>query len=197
MLKSGRGRPNGVIFALAFILGESIVWVCALALGSFTFGADESTSAWVLKLAVGALLLLVAWLIHRGFKPRAEGPRSERGKLLLGKLANLTPVAAFWVGTLLGVGGPKRLTITVVAAATVSTSTLVNPDKIVLVAIYVLLAAVLVWLPVAAYVVAGERGEELMAEAQAWLTARQRPLSIWSLLVVGGVMVATALVALL
>jgi Sap, sulfolipid-1-addressing protein len=195
VLKSDRARLNGLSFASAFLLGESLVWSCALVLGSFTLNEGDR-SASILKLVVGLLLLLAAWRVHSGFVPQS-GPRSERAERLLARLARLTPAMTFWAGVLLGIGGPKRLTITLVAAATVSVAGLSRSDELALVTAYILVAGVLVWLPVAVYVVAGTRASGWLAAAQEWLTARQHQISVYSLLVIGTLLVVDALVAFL
>ena len=66
-------------------------------------------------------------------------------KALLGRLRGLRPGTAFSVGVLLGVGGVKRLSITVVAGATVGIAGLLPIEDVLLGVLYVLVAAVLVW----------------------------------------------------
>ena len=110
----------------------------------------------VLELLLGALLLSVAWRVHRReARPRRE--RSPRTQALLARLEHLHPMTAVVVGTVLGLGIPKRLTITIVAAATLTASDLDNARQLALVSIYIVVAAVLVWAPVLVYVVAGAR----------------------------------------
>ena len=53
------------------------------------------------------------------------------------------------LGALLGVGGVKRLSITIVAGATVGVADLLPVEELALGVLYVLLAGILVWLPVA------------------------------------------------
>ena len=76
---------------------------------------------------------------------------------MLARLHGLRPGTAFSVGVLLGVGGVKRLTITLVAGATVGIADLLVVEDVLLGVVYVLVAGVLVWLPVGVYLVAGER----------------------------------------
>ena len=64
--------------------------------------------------------------------------------LVLGRLRVLTTVAA---GFVLGIGGPKRLVLTCLAAATIVTAGLGDADQTALVAVYVTLATALVWGP--------------------------------------------------
>lgn len=63
--------------------------------------------------------------------------------------------------------------------------------------IYVLVAGVLVWVPVAMYLVAGRRATGWLGDAQEWLRSNQRAITIYSLVILGSVLVAEALIELL
>ena len=197
VLRSGRGRLNGFIFAAAFLLGGGVVWLILLSLGAVT-SLDEGDrhGAAIFELAFGLLLLGAAWRVRRGFAPQ-RGAGGGRTRALLARLERLTPAAAFPVGALLGIGGPKRLVIAIVAATTVSVAGLTTGEEIGLAVLYVLVAALLVWVPVAMYLVAGKRAAGRLVKAQEWLRSNQRAIAIYSLLVLGSVLVVEALVELL
>ena len=116
---------------------------------------------------------------------------------MLDRLARLTPAAAFPAGLLLGIGGPKRLTIGVVTATTIAGADLTTEQDLGAAALYVAVASVLVWAPVVVYLVAGLRSRAWLAQAEAWLTARSRAIAVVSLLLFGALLVADALVQLL
>ena len=101
------------------------------------------------------------------------------------RLSRLKPVAALSTGVALGIGGPKRIGITLVVAATISAAALGSAEEVGLVVLYVLVATALVWVPVALYVVFGTRATDWIANAQAWVSAHQQPLTFWPSLVVG------------
>ncbi len=101
------------------------------------------------------------------------------------------------VGSLLGIGGVKRLTITIVAGATVGIAGLLPIEDLLLGAVYVAIAAVLVWLPVSVYLVAGQRADRWMKAAETWLTSNERRLTFVSTLVFGFLLTSDALVRLL
>jgi Sap, sulfolipid-1-addressing protein len=196
VLRSRRARLNGFVFAAAFLLGEGVVWVVLLSLGGVT-SLDEGDAdvVAVVKLVLGGLLLAVAWRVRRGFVPkRADG--QGRTQALFARLEHLTPAAALPVGVLLGIGGPKRLTIAIVATTTVSVAGLTTDEQIGLAALYVLVAGVLIWVPVAVFLV-DPRATGWLGSAQEWLKANQRPVALWTLLVFGGVLVVEALIELL
>ena len=101
------------------------------------------------------------------------------------RLSRLKPGAALGTGIALGIGGPKRLGLTLIVAATISAAALGSAEELSLVAIYVLVATALVWVPVALYVLFGTRATDWIADAQLWVSAHQQPLTFYPSLVVG------------
>jgi threonine/homoserine/homoserine lactone efflux protein len=195
-LSSRRGRTNGLALAIGFLLGQSAALLAAFFVGSAAqagLDADDQAAA-VLELVIGLALLAVAWPQRRRAEPD-EG--DSRTKALLARLKGLRPGTAFTLGALLGVGGVKRLSITLVAGATLGVAHQVPAEELVHGLLYVAVAGVLVWLPVAGYLVAGPRADEWMTGAEEWLTANERRLTFYSTLVFGFLLTSDALVRLL
>ena len=197
VLTSRRGRTNGSLYMVGFLLGQSIAFVVALLIGSAATtnpdGNEELAAA--LELAFGVGLLVLAWpQRHPRAEPDPAGSNSV--KAMLARLHRLRPGTAFSVGLLLGVGGVKRLTITLVAGATVGIAGLTPVEDVLLGILYVLVAAVLVWVPVGVYLVAGERAAEWLEAAQGWLTANERRITFVSTLLFGFLLTTDALVRL-
>ena len=101
-----------------------------------------------------------------------------------------------WLGAL-GFGGPKRLSVTLVVAATISAAELPFDHEVGLVILYVLLASLLVWLPVVLFIVFGNRATDWMNRAQEWVYAHEQPLTFYPTLVLGIVLVVESLTYLL
>jgi Sap, sulfolipid-1-addressing protein len=198
ILTSRRGRTNGIAFVVGFLLGQSAAFLAAFLIGSAATTERENNDqlAAVLELVLGIALLAVAWPQRRHGVP-STGSGHPRTKALLDRLRGLRPGTAFVFGTLLGVGGVKRLSITLVAGATVGIANLLAVEELALGVLYVLVAGVLVWLPVGTYVVAGDRAADWMEQAEAWLMANQRRLTFASTLVFGFLLTSDALVRLL
>ncbi len=199
VLGSGRGRANGSAFGVGFLISQSAVLLIAILVGSAATPNRErghETFAALLELALGLALLAFAW---RGRRPRAPRQRSgeSRTKALLARLRGLRPATAFSVGALLGVGGVKRLTITLFAGATIAVAALIPAEEVGLGVLYVLVASLLVWLPVAVYLVAGKRADDLAESTEAWLAANQQRATFVSTLVFGLLLSGDALVRLL
>ena len=98
---------------------------------------------------------------------------------------------------LLGIGGPKRLGITIITAGTITAAALSRSEDVALGTLYVLLGTALVWVPVGLYVVFGSRATDWMNQAQAWVQAHQEPLTFYPMLVVGIALVGDAVIGLL
>jgi Sap-like sulfolipid-1-addressing protein len=96
----------------------------------------------------------------------------------LSRLGYLTTLA---VGLLLGIGGPKRLVLTALAAALIATTGARNSTQAELVVAYVALATALVWAPVVFYVVRGEKAVALMKAAQETANRHQPAVTIYAL----------------
>ena len=197
VLRSRLARLNGTIFAAAFVLAGLGVVLAALAIGSAAAkgpgGSDVFSAA--AELALGALLLLAGIRVHHGI-PSARAETPGRTQAVLDRLARITPKAAFPTGALLGIGGPKRLTVGIVAAATISGADLDTAEQVPLAILYVAVATILVWAPVSMYLVAGERVGGWLAEAEQWLLENQRLFAAVSLLVFGAILAVDGLVRL-
>lgn len=203
VLRSGRGRINGLLYAGTFLAASATMLLLVLAVGVATsFDDGHPTFQAALAVALGVALLSVAAYIRRHpHARRATGAapdpvRSNRLTEMTGRFQRLGPLQAVGVGLALGIGGPKRLGITVLVAGTITTSGLGTGAGVVVAASYIVIGAVLVWLPVALYVVAGHLAEEWIATAQHWVGEHQDALTFWPSLVVGGVLVVDGLASL-
>jgi Sap, sulfolipid-1-addressing protein len=198
VLRSRRARLNGMIFAAAFLLAGLGIALSVLAIDSVAAPGPggSSTVAAALELALGVLLLAAGQRIRRGSAP-ASSDSTGRTQALLERLALITPKTAFPAGALMGIGGPKRLTIGIVTATTISGSHLTRSQSAVAAMLYVVIGSVLVWAPVAFYLGAGRRTRAWLTEAEEWLLENQRLFAAVSLLVFGAVLAADGLARLL
>jgi Sap, sulfolipid-1-addressing protein len=88
----------------------------------------------------------------------------------------LTTVVA---GFLLGIGGPKRLVLTSLAATTIVTAGLGDTGEALLVVVYVTLATALVWGPAILFLLLGHRLIALMEGAQDEIGRRPPSTRLW------------------
>jgi hypothetical protein len=197
-LGSGRGRVNGTAFAFAFLIAQSIVLVIAFFFGSAAAPDDDDSQRMfvaTLELVLGALLL--AFAVHGLVVRNAARPvERSRTEAFLLRLRTLRPTTAFSIGSLLGAGGIKRLTITLVAGATIAIAALERSEEAALALMYVVVATLLVWLPVALYLIAGTRADRATARSESWLVRNERPVTSATMLVFGAALSVDALVRL-
>jgi hypothetical protein len=201
VLKSKQPRINGSAFAIGFLAGQSAVIVLAFFVGDASIAEPKNnheTLVAILALGFGIVLLATAMHVRsRGREPRPHRSLGPRTKAMLTRLSRLTPGTALGTGIALGIGGPKRLTLTLLVAATISAAALGGASELSLVAVYVLVATVLVWAPVTLYVVFGTRATDWIDHAQEWVSLHEQPLTLYPSLVVGLGLIADALIRLL
>ena len=94
---------------------------------------------------------------------------------------------------LLGFGGPSGSVLTFLAMGTVSASTLGDVGAVSFVAIYIVIATVLVWIPVGIVIIAGERAAAILARGQSWLTTHAAVLRVWLSLGLGAALIVDGL----
>ena len=146
-----------------------------------------------------ALALALIWLgLHIGRRPAPEtessNPRTQAMLERLGRLRFLTTLLA---GLALGIGGPKRLVLTAIAATVITTSGTGYAGESALVVLYAVLGTALVWGPVVIFVLLGERSVELMKRAQTEVARRQPRVTTYALLVLAALLAIDAVGTLL
>lgn len=193
------GRLKALVFASAFVGGQ------LLACGVLVFlraavaphqRRDFPTLRGVLELLFGAALLCVAAFVRS--RPDATEVASTPGSTaLFDRLRRLHVATAAAAGVLLGIGGPKRLVLTALAAISIGASTADGAHAAALVVAYTLLATLLVWAPILAFAILGERVTAALDGTQRWLERHQRSLAFWASLTIGLFAVANGLARLL
>jgi hypothetical protein len=210
VLRTGHTRLNGIAFAIGFLAAQLFVCVLALAFGTDNIprnGSSHRVIEALIELALGVALLLAARKLHTPpAPPRPRVPRPHVAKFaaqldarrvaMLDRIGSLHPPAILGTGALLGIGGPKRLVLTLLASAAIATAQVSRTGETTLVAVYVALATILVWVPVLLAVVWGDRAAEWTATAQRWWADRKATALIVPLLVVGAALVVNGIVDL-
>ena len=107
---------------MGFLLTQSAVLLIAFLLGAAASpdrDRGHETLAAALGLAAGVALIALAARQRSTGEPE-ERIGSSRTEAFLARLGRLRPATAFSFGALLGVGGVKRLTITLLAGASIA-----------------------------------------------------------------------------
>jgi hypothetical protein len=195
VLLSGRGRVNGIAFAAGFLFGGVAAFLTAFFVGSTISDEHHGSFRSYAELALGVVLIAVAWRARRAPEPMEAGGRSGMDTLF-GRLEHIRPALSFSLGVALGVG-TKRLIITAVAATTVAFAGLSSTEEAGLACLYVVVGGLSVWLPVAVYLIAGERADDWISNAKAWLTTNSQKVVSYSSTAFGVAIIGDALVQLL
>jgi hypothetical protein len=192
VLRTNHGRVNGTAFAVGFVSAQLAVTVLALGIGLQSVpqhGQSHQLFESTLQVLVGVGLLAAAWRVRH---PHPHPPRRSDSRLTvrrdaaLTRLGSLRPGAVLGAGGLLGIGGPKRLTLALLAAATIAAGSLSTTTEYSFVAVYVAIATILVWVPVTLTLAFGRQAAEWTAAAQAWWRAHRSAAIFVPLVVLGG-----------
>jgi hypothetical protein len=200
VLTSGRGRLNGTAFAIGFVAGQATICLLAVTIGNWSQLARTERHEGLqstLEIAFGlALLVAAAYFRHHRTNPREPAAPSQRARAVRERLSALRPTTALGTGAALGIGGPKRLGVTLVVTTTITAAGGGALQEFALATGYVLVGTVLVWLPVLLYIVFGDRGATWLTRGQDWIAAHRDPLTFYPSAVLGVVLLADGLIQL-
>jgi hypothetical protein len=189
------------MFAVGFVAGQAVFCLLAFTLG--TFSSPDRTKNHPTAIALvaiafgGALLATAVYVRFRGMESARSGGPNPRTEVLRSRLSNLHPPTALATGAVLGIGGPKRVGITIVATATIAEAGLGSARSFALAAVYVVVATLLVWVPVLLYLVWGPRAARWLTDGQHWVGLHKEPLTFYPSAVLGLVLVVDGVVTLL
>lgn len=188
VLRTGRLQALGL--AIGVVAGQLLACGVLVLIGAASIGhrPKRPNVEAVVELLLGVGLLVLALRIHRR-PPRTEHDSDRSREILdrLGRVRFMTDVAA---GLALGVGGPKRLVLTALASASITAAGVSGAHEAALVLWYGALATAVVWVPVLAALVLGERAVNALDAAFQWLSRHERAVTFSVLLAIGAFLVA-------
>jgi hypothetical protein len=193
------GRVKALAFAFAFVSAQLATCTVLVAVGASADPGgdrDRPTFRAVLELVFGLALFALAARVRRRPEGR-PGSQNGRARALLDRLRRLHLVTAIAAGLLLGVGGPKRLVLTALAAAAIVTSDTGTSEAAALVAAYTIVATFLVWAPVIAFELVGDRVVAIVGSVERWVRRHQQGATLYALVPIGLLAVVDALRTLL
>jgi Sap, sulfolipid-1-addressing protein len=195
VLRTGRVQALGL--ALGVVTGQLLACGALVVLGTVSIGhrTKRPYVEAVLELVLGVVLLLLAHVAHRR-PPRTKPDDGGRSQQILDRLRRVRVATDFVAGVAFGIGGPKRLVLTALAAASITAAGVDGGKEAALILWYGGLATIVVWAPVLAALVLGERAVALLDRGFRWLTRHQRAVTVSVLLVVGAFFVAHGLALL-
>jgi threonine/homoserine/homoserine lactone efflux protein len=196
MLATPRARANGPAFVLGWIVGLAVVGAIVLAVaGSADAGQDGDTATWVdvLKLVLGALLLLVA---ARQWRSRPAAGAEPELPGWMRTIDNFSPTRSFGIAAALSGVNPKNLLLTVGAAAAIAGVGAGTGEEVVALAVFILVGTVGPAAPVVVYFAMGQRATRLLAELKDWLGANNTAIMAVLCLVIGAKLIGDGIAGL-
>jgi Sap, sulfolipid-1-addressing protein len=197
VIRSGRFKALG--FGVGFVSGQLLACATLVTVGTAVVPDREAghpTVRGVLLLSFGLAVLWLAMMLRRR-PPGATSGGNERSQKVLDRLGRLRVGTALAAGLLLGIGGPKRLVLAALAAASITASDVDGSKAAVLVVSYTIIATLLAWGPILAFEVFGDRAVTKLDETQRRLSRHQRSATVYSLLVIGALALAEGITTLL
>lgn len=192
------GRRKALAFAVGLVVGQLLATTVLVVAGAVAFPDRSRTHALfqgLLSLGFGIFLVVVAFVVGRRPEPAVRGS-GGRTQAALARFRRVHSVTAAGAGVLLGIGGPKRLVISALAAASIAAAGVTGSSEAALIGWYVLLATSLVWGPVLAYLVLGDWVVARFDAAVEWLSVHRRLITVYALSIVGVALVFNAVVIL-
>ena len=168
VLATPRGRVNGIVFGLGWVLGLAVLGAVVLALAGPADASDGGEpAAWTgwLKLLLGVLALLLAVRQWRGRPAPGSEPQMPRW---MASIDRLKPGGALGLGALLSAVNPKNGGLTIAAAATIAGTGLAGGEQAVVLAVFVLIGSAGVLAPLVVYLVAGEGAARTLDGWKTW-----------------------------
>lgn len=185
MLLSKRARSTSVGFAAGWLLGIVVATVVFVLLAGIIgdSGDEPSTAASWIKLALGVLLLAFGVKQFRGRGGEHDTPKWMQA------IDQMTPVKGLAVGFALAAINPKNLMMCIAAGVSIGAASLAVGEIVGAVAIFTVIAASTVLIPVAGYLIAADKLREPLAKLKVWLQANNTTVMSVLILVIGVVLI--------
>lgn len=184
MLLSKRAGSTSVGFALGWLLGIVIATVIFVLLSNQLDKSTDSSAgvSWI-KIALGVLLLAFGVKQWRGRGGEHETPKWMQA------VDEMTAAKGFGLGFALAAVNPKNLMMCIAAGISIGAASLPSGQVIIAVAVFTVIAASTVCLPVIGYLIAADRLREPLAELKVWLQANNATVMSVLILVIGVVLI--------
>jgi len=193
VLISGRARVNGPVFLLGWVVGVAIVSTIIYLLadaGDVGSGGSASDTSYWLKLAVGILLVLLAFRDWR--KRPAAGEAVDQPKWM-SAIDTLTPVKTGGLAVLLAALNPKNLALSLAAGTSLAQAGASGSEATVGLVVFVVVASVTVAVPVVVYWVGGDRASRVLESWRESISANNAAVMAVLFLVFGVVLFSQGL----
>jgi threonine/homoserine/homoserine lactone efflux protein len=195
MLLSPKAKTTSVAFLVGWVVGIVVATTVFTLLSSLLTEDDSGTShpvQGVIKLVLGVLLVLLA---VKQWRSRPHGDTEPALPKWMSAIDTLTPVKGLGLGFLLAALNPKNLIMAAGAGVVIGAATLSTGEVVVVIAIFTVLAAATVAVPVLAYLAAADRMAAPLESLRTWLLRENSVVMAVLLLVIGVVMIGKGIAA--
>ena len=184
MLLSKRAGSTSIGFALGWIVGIVIATVIFVLLSNQLEKSTDSSAgvSWI-KIALGVLLLAFGVKQWRGRGGEHATPKWMQA------IDDMTAAKGFGLGFALAAINPKNLMMCIAAGISIGAATLPTGQIVIAVAIFTVIAASTVCLPVIGYLIAADRLRTPLAELKVWLQDNNATVMSVLILVIGVVLI--------
>ncbi|MFD4226880.1 GAP family protein [Streptomyces sp. NPDC058545] len=168
VLATPRGRLNGPLLAVGWILGLAVLGAIMLVVGGSGGGSTgKHPATWVgaLKLALGVLLVLFG---ARQWRRRPTDAAQAQLPQWMAAIDRFTPVKVLALGLALSAANAKNAPLTIAAGASISSAGIPVPQQIATLAVFVLVGSMGVLAPLGVYLLMGERAKNVLGNWRDW-----------------------------
>jgi hypothetical protein len=185
MLLSKRAGTTSVGFALGWLAGIVVATTIFVALAGTISSSDDgaSTTSSLIKLVLGVLLLAVGVRQWRGRTGEHATPK------WMAAIDDLTAAKGFGLAFALAAINPKNLLMCVAAGVTIGGASLSVGQQVGAVAVFTVIAASTVAIPVIGYLVAAQRLRAPLDALKQWLQTNNATVMAVLILVIGIVLI--------
>ena len=186
MLVTPRGRTNGLMFVVGWLLGLAVVGVVGLTVASAAGASDQgnpSDTADTIQIVLGAALVVFA--VRQWRKRPKPGEQPALPKWMTA-VDHFGAFQATTLGVVLSAVNPKNLLLSLAAATTIATSNLPGGDQALVYVVYGLIATVGVAAPIVVSFSMGDRAASTLDGLKTWLAHNNAAIMSVIFLVIGG-----------
>lgn len=181
VLHAPRPRPTALAFLGGWVLGLSALTAIFVGASGLLAGVQQAPPAWAswVRVVLGSLLIafgVYRWATRHG---HAESPRWMR------TFSTISPVRAAITAAVLSVLRPEVSIMCVAGGLAIGTSTLEPAGKLICAAIFVVVAASTVAIPILAFVGAGDRLDEPLTRLKDWMEKNHAAMLAVVLVLIG------------
>jgi hypothetical protein len=193
MLSTPRGRIKGPAFALAWLVGLTLVGTIVLLLSSGASASNNGKPAtWIsiVRLVLG--LLLLAWAF-RQYRRRPRGDATPKLPGWMNRLDRFDVRRSAALGFGLSAINPKNLILTASAAGAIAQTGISAGDQALALGIFVVVGSVGVAVPVGIYFALGLRGAHILDALRTWMAREHSTIMIVLYVLIGAKLIGDAI----